>query len=83
MYLLSKRGESSELTNIGFNNSTSEITAISSTGKVLAVNTKGPESSSFFLKFLKCLRKYIEEERNVCLNKVLVIHDNVATHRSK
>ena len=83
MYSWSKRGEASELTNIGFNNSTSLITAISSTGKVFAVNTKGPVNSSLFLKFLKSLRRFIEEEWNVCLSKALVILDNAATHRSK
>ena len=62
MYSWSKRGEASELTNIGFNNSTSLITAISSTGKVFAVNTKGPVNSSLLLKFLKSLRRFIEEE---------------------
>ena len=78
-----KKGRATELNNIGFSNTTSLITAISSSGKVFAMNTSGSVNSSLFLKFLKSLSRFIEEEWNIWLNKALIILDNATTHRSK
>ena len=61
LYSLSKKVEDSELKNIGFNNSTSLITAILLTGKVSAAN------SSLFVKFSKNLHRFMKKESNVCL----------------
>ena len=83
MYSWSKKCWATELNNIGFSNSTSLITAISSSGKVFAMNTSGSINSSLFLKFLKSLNRFIEEEWNIWLNKALIIFDNATTHRSK
>ena len=83
MYSWSKKGEDSELAKIWFSNSTSLITAISSSQKIFAIGTKGSVNSSLFLKYLKSLGKFIKVEWNVFIDRALIILYNVATHRSK
>ena len=69
--------------NIGYSNSTSLITAITSSGKVFAASTKGSVNSLIFLKFIRGLGNFVEHKWNVKKNKCLVILDNASTHRSK
>ena len=83
IYSWSKKDKATELNNIGFINSTSLMTAISSEGKVFAMSTTGSVNSSLFQKFLKHLRQFIEKEWSIRLNKALIILDNASIQRSK
>ena len=82
-YSWSRKGKTRELLNIGYTDLTSLITSITSSGKVLAANTKGPVNASMFIKYLLNLDKFVEEVWSTNMSKWLIILDNATTHRSK
>ena len=82
-YSWSRNGEMRELLNIGYTDSTSLITSITSSGKVLAANTKGPVNASLFIQYLLNLDKFVEEVWSTNMSKWRIILENAATHRSK
>ena len=80
---LVKKSETRELLNIGYTDSKSLITSITSSGKVLAANTKEPVNASMFIQYLLNLDKFVEEVWSSNMSKWLIILDNATTHRSK
>ena len=69
--------------NIGFINSSSLITAMTSNGKVFAASTNGSVNTSIFIEFLKKLKEFIEIHDRTTIDRCMIILDNAVTHRSK
>ena len=78
-----KKGQPRKLMNIGFINSSSLITAMTSNGKVFAASTNGSVNTSIFIEFLKKLKEFIEIHDRTTINRCMIILDNAVTHRSK
>ena len=59
------------------------MTAIFSTGSVIAAKSSGSINSEFFVDFLNVLAKFIEDEERIGFQSCLFILDNASIHRSK
>ena len=66
-----------------FYNSCWLITAISSTGSVIAVKTSWRVNSIIFIEFLKKLVRFINNKELVDPRRCLILLDNASIHRSK
>ena len=78
-----KKGHPWKLMNTVFKNSTSLITAITSTGKVFAASTNGSVNTLIFKDFLDKLKQFIKEYEDSTLDQWIIVMDNAVTHRSK
>ena len=59
------------------------VTAIFSTGSVIAAKSSGSINSELLIDFLKALSEFIEVKEKIGLQSCLVILDNASIHRSK
>ena len=59
------------------------VTAIFSTGSVIAAKSSGSINSELFVDFLNVLSKFIDDEEKIGFQSCLVILDNASIHRSK
>ena len=82
-YSWQKKGQPWKLINIGFRNSSSLISAMTTTGKVFVAITIGSVNTSVFIKYLSVLKKFTKAKEKKFLNKCLIIIDNAVIHRSK
>ena len=78
-----KKGHSQKLMNIGFINSSSLITVMTTNGKVFAASTNGSVNTSIFIEVLKKLKEFIEIHDRTAIDRFMIILDNAVTHRSK
>ena len=72
-----------ELQNICFEDSSSLIILISSSGIVFASKTSGSVNSLMFVEYLKRLKQILKEDFEINIMNCLIIMDNATTHRSK
>ena len=78
-----KKGYPWKLRNITFINSTSLVTAITSSGKIFAASIDGSGTAFLFEIFLIKLKQFIEEHEQTTLDQWIILMDNASTHRSK
>ena len=76
------KGKAQIIKNICFRNSCSLVTAITSSGSVIAAKPSGWVNSKLFIIFLKELIRFIKETEQVEQQKVLILLDNASIHRS-
>ena len=76
------KGRKQIIKNICFRNSCSLITAILTTGGVLAAKSTGWINSSIFIDFLKELVKFIKDKEQFEQENYLIMLDNASIHRS-
>ena len=76
------KGKAQIIKNICFRNSCSLVTAITSSGSVIAAKSSGWVNSKLFIIFLKELIRFIKETEQVEQQKVLILLDNASIHRS-
>ena len=68
--------------NISFRNSCSLVTAIISTGGVIAAKSLVSVTSNMFIEFVTEMAKFIQEKEGIKSQNCLVILDNASIHRS-
>ena len=78
-----RKGEDETISNIGFSSSMSMISAITSNGSILSWWSADTISSNIFGGFIKSLKEFVMNKLRVPLDKVLIILDNAAIHKSK
>ena len=76
------RGKEQIIKSICFRNSWTFVTAITSTGGVIAAKRVGTITSEHFIEFLAELIRFIKEKEKVETKDCLIILDNASVHRS-
>ena len=76
------KGKEQIIKSIWFRNSWSLVTAITTSGGVIAAKRNGTMSSDDFIDFLRELVRFIAEKERVEPNRCLFILDNASIHRS-
>ena len=77
------KGKQQIIKNIWFLNSWSLVTAITSTGSVMAAKSDKSVNSELFVNFMKELVMFIKEREGCDARNCLVIMDNASVHRAE
>ena len=82
-FSLIPKGKQQVIKNIWFLNSCSFVTAITSTGSVIAAKSDKSVSSELFVSFMKELVIFIKEREGCDPKNCLLILDNASVHRAE